>query len=71
MVERTLSSMGTLRKITGIVDVVNAALAQRLLAKCTIQGDTRMTVSLERCAAVGTANRLGINRLMATGTIWH
>jgi len=30
----------------------------------------RMTVSLQRCAAIGAANRLGINRLMTTRHWW-
>ena len=46
LVKRTLYGMGTLRKITSIVCVVYAALAQILFTSCTVQRDARMTVSL-------------------------
>lgn len=68
LVQGTLPGMGTLGKSTGIVGVVGAALAQRRFPSCTVQGDTRMTVSLQRCPAIGTGNCLSVNRLMTTGT---
>lgn len=71
LVERTLSGVGTLGKSTGIVCVVCAAFAQILFTSCTVQGDARMTVSLQICTAIGTGNCLSINRLMTTGTILH
>lgn len=71
LIEGTLPGMGTLGKSTGIVCVVGAAFAQILFPSCTVQRNARMTVSLQRCAAIGTFNCSSINRLMTTGTIWH
>lgn len=62
---------GTLRVVAGIVFVVSTGSAQKFCWCRSIQGDARMTESLERGFAVRTGNRLGVYRLVTAGAIRH
>lgn len=51
--------------------MVSAAVAQRLLSTGTVQGNPRMTIGFEHLSAIGASSSLGIDELMAVGTIRH
>lgn len=70
-IEGTLRSIRALGKIAGIVFMIDAAIAQRLLSSRTVQGNTRMTVGFKCLSAKRTGGRLRIYELMAMRTIQH
>lgn len=71
MVQRAVLSVGTFGKGTGIVGIVDTALAEILLPSGAVQGDTWMTVSFEDDAARWTSDCAIIYGLMATWAVLH
>jgi hypothetical protein len=71
VIEGAFFGSGTLRIVAGVVFVVKTGSAQKFFGLRSIQGDTRMTESLERGSAVPTGDRLGVYRLVTARTIRH
>jgi len=69
IVESTLLGVGTLGKGTGIVCLIAASFAQRLITCCPMQGNAGMTIGFENRSAMGTSNGFAIERLMTARTI--
>jgi hypothetical protein len=53
-VQGTGERLGTLGKGTGIIGVIDTAIAERLTIDRLMQGHSRMTVGLEKITTVGT-----------------
>jgi hypothetical protein len=71
VIKRTILGKGTLRKVTGVVFVVEAGSAEIFFSLGTVERDTRMTVCFKRNLTVGTGDRRSVYRLATTGTMWH
>jgi hypothetical protein len=61
MIEGTFLGIGTLRKVTGIISVIGAAIAQGGASRRSMQGDTWMTIGFENCTTKRTSDRLLTN----------
>jgi len=71
LVQRTFTSIGTLRKVAGIVCMIGAGRAEIFLVDRPIKWNARMTKGFECGSTLGADDRLRINRMTTTGTIRH
>ena len=69
--QRTFAGVRSLRKVAGVVSVIGTALTQVSFSFGAMEGNAGMPKCFERRAAVGTGDRLGIDRLMAARAVGH
>jgi len=70
-VEGAVFGVGAFGEVAGVVGVVGAGVAEVGVAGGTVQFDAGMPVGFQLHLAGGTGDRLGINRLLATGAGGH